>query len=327
MMMRRVLLALCLGCSGAILLAQGGVNNIMNLRGKVAADGALAVTPSANGTVPSQATDVIGNLRGKVDSNGNLVVTLIGNSTTATPNILCVDGANQDVCLQRQASGIGNLTAGTAGTTFSRLNFGTALSSNPALRVSGAQLEARLADDSNYANFKGALIQSASQQMTVSGAAGVATTQNGVASVTTTTLTITGPTAFVSNAVTSDITIATTQTLTWITNVTARLTTQFACTAVCTSSTLSLQLGTTAGGTELLASLDADAAVATFGDADAEMGTLNARAAAVQGGTYLAGATAINLRLTSGTGNIGNGTVSNLSGGVIVIYITTIHLP
>src|SRR6185436_4907109 len=34
MMMRRVLLALCLGCSGAILLAQGGVNNIMNLRDK-----------------------------------------------------------------------------------------------------------------------------------------------------------------------------------------------------------------------------------------------------------------------------------------------------
>jgi hypothetical protein len=143
----------------------------------------------------------------------------------------------------------------------------------------------------------------------------------------TTKYTITGATAFVCNAVTCDITLGTLPVNTRVERVDAAITTQFACTAVCTSSTLSLILGKGAGAAEYLASFDADAATGWFGDADAEMGTLMTRAAAIQGGTFSAGTQAIVLRLTSGTGNVGNGTVSNLSGGVLVVRITTTVMP
>lgn len=134
-------------------------------------------------------------------------------------------------------------------------------------------------------------------------------------------------TAFVCAATTCDVTIGTLPANTWLVNVTAALTQTFACTATCTSSTLSMILGKGAGGSEYLASLDADAAVAIFGDADAELGTAMVRAAAVQGGTFTSASQAVVLRLTSGTGNIGNGTVTNLSQGSITVYLTTRVLP
>lgn len=134
-------------------------------------------------------------------------------------------------------------------------------------------------------------------------------------------------TAFVCAATTCDVTIATLPATTWLKNVTAQITTTFACTATCTSTTLSFILGKGAGGSEYLASLDADAATAVFGDADAEMGTLLTRAAAIQGGTWTAATQTVVLRLTSGTGNIGNATVTNLSQGAIVIWLTTTKLP
>jgi len=135
-----------------------------------------------------------------------------------------------------------------------------------------------------------------------------------------------GPTAFVCAAVTCDLTIGTLPANTWVTNVTSQLVTTFACSATCTTSTLSFVLGKGAGGSEYLATLDADAATGIFGDADAEMGTLLTRAAAIQNGTFTATSQAVVLRLTSGTGNIGNGTVTNLSQGSFFIWITTTTL-
>lgn len=136
-------------------------------------------------------------------------------------------------------------------------------------------------------------------------------------------------TAFVCADVTCDVTIATLPAKTLVTGAVADLTEAFACTATCTSSTLSLILGRGAGGAEFLASFDADAAAAVFGDADAEMGSTMTRAAAIQAGSPEAWAStqAVVIRLTSGTGNIGDGDATNLSSGSVTIYLTTKALP
>lgn len=131
-------------------------------------------------------------------------------------------------------------------------------------------------------------------------------------------------TAFVCAAVTCDVTLATLPAKSRIVGIVADITQTFACTATCTSSTLSMTVGSSAGGTQYLASFDADAAVARFGLVDADLGTALVRAAAVQGGDLPSwtGATAVSLRLTSGTGNIGNGSATNLSQGSITLYLT-----
>jgi hypothetical protein len=64
------------------------------------------------------------------------------------------------------------------------------------------------------------------------------------------------------------------------------------------------------------------------GSADADLGTKLARATAVQGGHMnFTGTTDVKLRLVSGTGNLGNGTVTNLTDGAITIWIITERLP
>lgn len=130
-----------------------------------------------------------------------------------------------------------------------------------------------------------------------------------------------GSTQFVAAATTADFTVTTLPANTRVWQADANLTTTFACSATCTTATLSLQLGKGAGGTEYLASIDADAATGWFGDADAEMGTLLTRAAAIQAGTFSTSAQAVVLRLTSGAGNIGNGSVTNLSQGSVTIFM------
>lgn len=136
-------------------------------------------------------------------------------------------------------------------------------------------------------------------------------------------------TAFVCAAVTCDVTIGTLPAKTAIVGVYADLTVPFACTATCTSATLSATLGSAAGGTQYLLSFDADAAAAQFGLADADLGASIANATAIQGGKVPAWATTsiVSMRLTSGTGNIGNATVTNLSGGSITFYLVTERLP
>jgi hypothetical protein len=132
--------------------------------------------------------------------------------------------------------------------------------------------------------------------------------------------------AFVCADVTCDVTVATLPAGMKLLGLYADLTETFACTATCTSSTLSLTVGSSAGGTDLLVSFDADAATATVGDADADLGTGLNRANAIQGGFLgsWSSTTPISLRLTSGTGNIGNGTATNLSQGSLTLYVETV---
>lgn len=133
--------------------------------------------------------------------------------------------------------------------------------------------------------------------------------------------------AFVCNATTCDVTIGTLPANTRLLQVDASLTTTFACTATCTTSTLSMVLGKGSGGSEYLASFDADAATAWLGDADAELGTLMVRAAAINGGTFTTGSQAVVLRLTSGTGAVGTGSATNLSQGSVTIFLHTLTMP
>lgn len=138
-------------------------------------------------------------------------------------------------------------------------------------------------------------------------------------------------TNFVAAAVTADVTLGTILPKTMIRRVIADVTQTFACTGVCTSSTLSMTVGKSAGGAEYVASFDADAAVAVFGDAVAEGGT------ALLGGTTpnvfdedipsWSANTTLQARLTSGTGNLGNGTATNLSQGSVTFYVIAARLP
>lgn len=171
-------------------------------------------------------------------------------------------------------------------------------------------------------------IQALSPQITSGAATGIALNNAGELREVVYKVTVT-PAAFIAAAVTADATIATLPAKTQITAVLADLTQTFACTATCTSSTLSMVLGRGAGGAQFLASFDADASATQFGDADAEMGTTMTRAAAIQGGSFEAWAStqAVVLRLTSGTGNIGNGAATNLSQGSVTIYLVTRVMP
>jgi len=136
---------------------------------------------------------------------------------------------------------------------------------------------------------------------------------------------------FTANAVTQDITIATVPKKFKVMGLIADVTTAFVCGAVCTTSTLSMTAGKTAGGNEYLASFDLDAAVATFGLTSAQGGTLFVTGAAVpvQGGDIPSwtASTTIQARFTSGTGNVGNGTVTNLNAGSVTFYLSGIALP
>jgi len=133
--------------------------------------------------------------------------------------------------------------------------------------------------------------------------------------------------AFVAADVTADVTVATLPAHTILLGVYGDLTTTFACTATCTTGTLSMTLGSTAGGAQYLAAFDADAAVATFGLTDAQLGTAMTRAAAIQGGAMSWAGNVVSLRLISGTGNLGDGAVTNLSQGSVTIYLVTERLP
>lgn len=170
------------------------------------------------------------------------------------------------------------------------------------------------------------MVMSAAAGQTAASGTGITVQQNGLLSEGLYTVTILS-TAFICAAVTCDVTIGTLPANTRVYSVDADLTTTFACASTCTTGTLSAVLGKGAGGAEYLASFDADAATAWFGDADAEMGTLLTRAAAIQGGTFSATSQAIVVRLTSGTGNIGTGAATNLSQGTVKFRIAARVMP
>ncbi len=148
--MKKVVLGVIITLLASSVFAQGPLTTAGNLRVNSDANGNLMTAFGvASGTAGP--LTVFPNLRLRTDASGNLLIAV--NGGTATPNILCLDAANVDVCLQRQAAGILNLTNLAAGTTFTRLNFGTALVGNPALKVSTNTLQVRLADDSTFATL------------------------------------------------------------------------------------------------------------------------------------------------------------------------------
>lgn len=135
-------------------------------------------------------------------------------------------------------------------------------------------------------------------------------------------------TAFTCAATTCDVTIGTLPAKTWIVHALADVTQTFACTGTCTSSTLSMTLGSSAGGTQYLVSFDADAATAQFGDAAAELGASLTEATiptAIGALGSWSTTSPLSLRLTSGTGNIGDGAATNLSQGAVTFYVTTVR--
>jgi hypothetical protein len=355
--MKRWLIAVMVAVwCGAVLIAwtDGPLTPLMNLAGRTDENGYLRISAGAAGATDGPLTP-LANLRGRTDESGYLRVSmagaqsitgplLLGDGTSAAPviaraatptmglyfpNAFAIAGVGGGVVstqfsfgaaggVYQNSAGIfawmntSNAVTGTVDTIFSRQAAGIVQVGTTSANTAGTLVAAKL--------------DAVNAQLTAGAAAGVTTVAGTLASATTK-YTITGATAFVCNAVTCDITLGTLPVNTRVERVDAAITTQFACTAVCTSSTLSLILGKGAGAAEYLASFDADAATGWFGDADAEMGTLMTRAAAIQGGTFSAGTQAIVLRLTSGTGNVGNGTVSNLSGGVLVVRITTTVMP
>jgi len=137
-------------------------------------------------------------------------------------------------------------------------------------------------------------------------------------------------TAFVCAAVTCDVTIFTTNPRTFVQHVIVDLTQTFACASVCTTSTLSFVIGKTAGGNQYLLSVDADAATGQFGVTAAQLGASLAPSTTPTEIGDLPSWTAstnIVLRMTSGTGNIGNGTVTNFSQGSMYIALTGTNIP
>ncbi|KKN24197.1 hypothetical protein LCGC14_0897280 [marine sediment metagenome] len=130
---------------------------------------------------------------------------------------------------------------------------------------------------------------------------------------------------WITNGTTHDFTVATLPAKSRVTDVVADLTTTFACTATCTSSTLAIVVGKGSGGSEYLDSFDADATTATFGDVDSERG--GSLQGVINGEVTWGSTQAIVARLISSSGNVGNGTVTNLSKGTVTFYITTEEMP
>lgn len=227
--------------------------------------------------------------------------------------------------IQSTANGVFVLT-NAAGTDFSRLQFGGTTSSFPALKRSGTGILVRTADDSSPAWFVGSWLQASDSIISPGSGTGITVNATGQLQRAVYKVTI-ASTAFTCAALTCDVTIGTLPVKTNVLSVYGEMPTAFACASVCTSSTLSMTLGSVAGGAQFLASLDADAVATVFGDADAELGTALARASAIQGGNaYWTGAP-VSLRLTSGTGNIGTGAATNLSQGSITFWLVTERMP
>jgi hypothetical protein len=93
--------------------------------------------------------------------------------------------------------------------------------------------------------------------------------------------------------------------------------------------TIQLSVGSAAGTpADMIAAHDVKSGVVTKGLADADLGSLLARATAVQGGggNWSAG-NDIYAQLISGTGNLGNGTVTNLTNGEVKIYVVMEVMP
>lgn len=264
---------------------------------------------------------------------GGVVAGNIASTTTTLFTDLVIPAANTYFFSGRggiasSADGI-LLLRNNANTDFTRLQLGGTTNSFPAIARSGVNIFFQRADGSANTSVSAATLAATDTQITNGSGTGIAVSaQSGNLNDSIYKVTI-DRTAFVCAALTCDITIATVPAKTRIMSVYGDLTQVFACSATCTSSTLSLTLGTSAGATNIFLSFDADAALLQRGLVDADLGANMTRAAMIQGG-YLpawASTTPLSLRLTSGTGNIGNGSATNLSTGNITFYVHTARMP
>lgn len=108
-----------------------------------------------------------------------------------------------------------------------------------------------------------------------------------------------------------------------VTSVISETTTKFAGLA----GTIQLKVGNDTALDQYILAHDVKTAAVIAGTADAELGAGLARATAIQGGDMSVYGTPsgsyLQLTLTSGSGNIGNGTVTNLTTGTVTINVTT----
>lgn len=122
--------------------------------------------------------------------------------------------------------------------------------------------------------------------------------------------------AFSAAALTADKTIATLPAKTRLVGIVADCTETFTGGAVASAT---LKIGSSAGGTQFLAQADVFTTAATFGLADADLGTAMTRAASIQGGALSSwsSTTAVNARITTTTAN-----TDALTAGSVTVYLT-----
>lgn len=211
------------------------------------------------------------------------------------------------------------------------LQFGGTSSSFPALKNNGgSELAVRAADDSADGNFRAGDFFSNNASLTNGSGTGITVNSSGAIRNQIYKVTV-ASTNFIANATTADVTLVTLPAKTVIQSLFADLTATFACGATCTTSTLSMTCGKTAGGAEYLLSFDADAATGQFGLTQATTGTALKQATppvtAIGDLPSWASTTAVQCRLTSGTGAVGTGAATNLNAGSVTFYIVTTRFP
>jgi hypothetical protein len=310
------------GSTPLVVVDQRGAGPIASFR----AAGVEKWGVSNAGAVTSAGGTVSGNLIFSPDNTYD-----IGASGATRPKNIYAKGnvtIGDAVIISSPSDGVG-LLRNAAGTDFARLQIGGTTSSFPSIKRNGPGLSIRAADDSADASITLADVIANNAAVTNGSGTGITVNTSGGTVRRSVYKVTVDRTAFIAAAVTADVTIVTLPAKTSLLSIYADLTQVFACSVTCTSSTLSMTLGSAAGGNTVLVSFDADAALAVFGDADAELGTDLTRATAVQGGKiYSFSSTQIlSLRLTSGTGNIGTGAATNLSTGSITFYVVTERLP
>jgi hypothetical protein len=132
-------------------------------------------------------------------------------------------------------------------------------------------------------------------------------------------------TAWTAAALTQDLTLCTAPAKTRIVAAYCDTTIKYAGLA----GTIAITVGSAAGNTDIILSHDVKTAAVTKGLADADMGASMTRAAKIQDAFVInfAGNTQPSIRLTSSVGNIGTGTVTNLTTGSTTIYLITETMP
>lgn len=130
--------------------------------------------------------------------------------------------------------------------------------------------------------------------------------------------------AFLAAALTADCTVATLPAGQKLVGVYADVTAGFTCSGTCTGTKV-VQCGTAVAGVQVLAAGLSVAAIATFGLADADLGSGMIRAGAIQGGLVgsWSATTPISCRFTSGLGNWGNASATFVNAGSIKFTLVT----